>query len=73
MICNTAQFNKLFALIDYAKDYKNTIYQYFHKNLIYLISDHKVFVSHYKFFDNIHLNSSKVIKSRFLNHNLRNK
>jgi hypothetical protein len=57
MICNIDKFNEFFALVDNTKDYKNTISQYCHEQLLHLISDHKTFVSHYKLFDNTHLNS----------------
>jgi hypothetical protein len=56
-ICNIDKFNEFFDLVDNTKDYKNTISQYCYEQLLYLVSNHKTFVSHYKLFDNIHLNS----------------
>jgi hypothetical protein len=56
-ICNIDKFNEFFALVDNTKDYKNTISQYCHEQLLHLVSNHKTFVSHYKLFNNSHLNS----------------
>jgi hypothetical protein len=56
-ICNIDKFNEFFALVDNTKDYKNTISKYCHEQLLHLVSNHKTFVSHYKLFNNSHLNS----------------